>query len=173
MSTVAFIRSSLKQMHNMYNDAIGDLTPGQMSWRANDKGHPISFILWHYVRTEDNIIQFVLQRKQTVWLEEGWDKKLGLDRVSQGTGMNLEDAQALRITSKDDFLQYMKAVWKATHEFLAAADDEFLERRTTVKPLGEMPIQNAIGNMCLTHGFTHAGEIAHLRGLMGLRGMAV
>jgi len=28
MSTVAFIRSSLKQMHNMYNDAIGDLTPG-------------------------------------------------------------------------------------------------------------------------------------------------
>jgi len=44
---------------------------------------------------------------------------------------------------------------------------------TTVKPLGEMPVQNAIGNMCLTHGFTHLGEIAHLRGLMGLKGMAV
>ena len=87
--------------------------------------------------------------------------------------MNLEDAQALRITSKDDFLQYTKAVWKATDEFLAEADDEFLQGRTTVKPLGEMPIQNAIGNMCLTHGFTHLGEIAHLRGLMGLRGMAV
>jgi hypothetical protein len=36
-----------------------------------------------------------------------------------------------------------------------------------------MPVQNAIGNMCLTHGFTHLGEIAHLRGLMGLKGMAV
>ncbi len=82
MSTVDFIRSSLKQMHNMYNDAIGDLTPGQMSWRANDKGHPISFILWHYVRTEDNIIQFVLQRKPTVWLEGGWDEKFGLHRTA-------------------------------------------------------------------------------------------
>ncbi len=173
MSTTEFIRSSLRQMHNTYDDAVGDLTLEQLNWRANDNGLPASFILWHYVRTEDNIIQFVLQRKQTVWLEEGWDKKLGLDRVSQGTGMNLEDAQALRITSKDDFLQYTKAVWKATDEFLAEADDEFLQGRTTVKPLGEMPIQNAIGNMCLTHGFTHLGEIAHLRGLMGLRGMAV
>jgi hypothetical protein len=129
MSTTEFIRSSLRQMHNTYNDAVRDLTPEQLHWRANDKGLPVSFILWHYVRTEDNIIQFVLQRKQTVWLKEGWDKKLVLDRVSQGTGMNLEDAQSLRIASKDDFLQYTKAVWKATDEFLAGADDEFLQGR--------------------------------------------
>jgi hypothetical protein len=68
MSTTEFIRSSLRQMHNTYNDAVRDLTPEQLHWRANDKGLPVSFILWHYVRTEDNIIQFVLQRKQTVWL---------------------------------------------------------------------------------------------------------
>jgi hypothetical protein len=67
----------------------------------------------------------------------------------------------------------MQAVWKATDDFLGSTDDEVLKQMTTVKPLGEMPIQNAIGNMCLTHGFTHLGEIAHLRGLMGLRGMAV
>jgi hypothetical protein len=172
MSTVEFIRSSLQQMHTMYDEAIGDLTGDQIHWRANDKGQPIAFILWHYVRTEDNIIQFVLQRKPTVWIEGGWDEKLGLDRISQGTGMSLQDAQALRI-SKDEFLGYMQAVWQATDEFLAAADDAFLLQTTTVKPLGEMPIQNAIGNMCLTHGFTHLGEIAHLRGLQGLRGMAV
>jgi hypothetical protein len=34
-----------------------------------------------------------------------------------------------------------------------------------------MPVQNALGNMCLTHGFTHMGEIAHIRGLLGLKGM--
>ena len=80
---------------------------------------------------------------------------------------------ALRIHSRDAFLEYMRAVWKATDEFLAAADDDFLAQTTTVKPLGEMPIRNAIGNMCLTHGFTHLGEIQHLRGLQGLRGMAI
>src|SRR2546428_13145512 len=102
MSTVAFIRSSLKQMHNMYNDAIGDLTPGQMSWRGNDKGHPISFILWHYVRREDNIIQFVLPRKPTVWLGGGWGEKFGLPRTAQGTGMFLQDPPTARPGTKGD-----------------------------------------------------------------------
>jgi len=173
VSTIDFIRSSLKQMHNTYDDAIADLTPDQMRWRANDNGHPISFILWHYVRTEDNIIQFVLQRKPTVWLEEGWDQKFNLHRTAQGTGMSLADAQGLRLEPKEDFQTYMKAVWNATDAYLASADDDFLQQKTTVKPLGEMPILNAIGNMCLTHGFTHIGEIAHLRGLQGLKGMAV
>jgi len=173
MSTVEFIRGSLKQMHNTYDDAIRELTAEQMSWRANDGGQPISFILWHYVRTEDNIIQFVLQRKPTVWLEGGWDEKFGLHRTAQGTGMSLSDAQNLRLEPKEDFQSYMNAVWDATDAYLAAADDEFLQQKTTVKPLGEMPIQSAIGNMCLTHGFMHLGEIAHLRGLQGLKGMAV
>lgn len=173
MSTIDFIRSSLRQMHGMYDDAIGDLTPDQLHWRANDNGHPISFILWHYVRTEDNIIQFVLQHKPTVWLEGGWNEKLGLDRISQGTGMSLQDAQALRLEPKEAFQAYTSAVWKATDDFLASRDDPYLQEKTSVKPLGDMPIQSAIGNMCLTHGFTHLGETAHVRGLMGLKGMAV
>lgn len=172
MSTIDFIRSSLKQMHSMYDDSIADLTPEQMVWRANDNGCPISFILWHYVRTEDNIIQFVLQRKPTVWMEGGWYEKFGLSKTAQGTGMSLEEAQALKLEPKGEFEKYMRDVWQTTDAFLATKDDAFLEETTLVKPLGEMPIRNAIGNMCLTHGFTHLGEIQHVRGLLGLRGMA-
>lgn len=171
MSTVEFIRGALRQLHHSYDDAIADLSPEQLHWRANEKGLAAAFILWHYVRTEDNIIQFVLQGKPTVWIEGGWDQKLALHRTAQGTGMTLEDAQNLRIRDKQAFLDYMQTVWKATDAFLASADDASLQQTTVVKPLGEMPVQNAIGNMCLTHGFTHLGEIAHLRGLMGLKGM--
>ena len=173
MSTVDFIRSSLRQLHNMYDEAIGDLSDEQLHWRANERGLPIAFLLWHYVRTEDNVIQFVLQRKPTVWLDGGWDQKFGLDRIAQGTGLSLQEAQALRINSKEDFLRYMQDLWKASDDLLAGIDDAYLERPITVKPLGEMPARNAIGNMCLTHGFTHLGEIAHVRGLQGLRGMAI
>ena len=171
MSTVDFIRGSLKQLHASYDEGIGDLSPEQLQWRATETGLPISFILWHYVRTEDNIIQFVLQRKPTVWIEQGWYDKLSLDRVAQGTGMSLAEAQDLRIASLDDWRGYQSAVWRATDQFLSGADEAMLERRTTVKPLGEMPVQNAIGMMCLTHGFTHLGEVQYIRGLMGLKGM--
>ena len=64
MSTLAdFIRSSMRQLHGSYNDAIGDLSLEQLHWRANDRGCPIAFVLWHYYRTEDNVIQF--ERKPT------------------------------------------------------------------------------------------------------------
>jgi hypothetical protein len=38
----------------------------------------------------------------------------------------------------------------------------------TVKPLGEMPAIRALGQVCMTHGFTHLGEIELMRTLMGL-----
>jgi hypothetical protein len=173
MSTIEFIHGSLKQMHASYDEAIADLTPEQLHWRATESGLPIAFILWHYVRTEDNIIQFVLQRKPTVWLAGGWNEKFALHGTAQGTGMSLEDAQNLRIDSLDEWRKYQSAVWAATDAYLAAGDDAMLMERTTVKPLGEMPVQSAIGMMCLTHGYTHLGEIQHVRGLLGLKGMAI
>lgn len=174
MSTlVDFFRSALRRLHGEYKDAIADLTASQIHWLANDRCLPIAFSLWHYYRTQDNVIQFVIQRKPTVWLEHAWNQKFGLDRIAQGTGMSLQDAQALRINSKEDFLAYIDAVAKATDEYLSTLHDEALEQKTIVKPLGEIPIRNAIGTMCLTHGFTHLGEIQHMRGLQGLRGMPV
>ena len=94
----------------------------------------------------------VLERVTAAPAHEFWPDGIGYDRVD---------------------LRGVVGHRQVTDAYLASADDEFLQQKTTVKPLGEMPIQSAIGNMCLTHGFTHLGEIAHLRGLMGLKGMAV
>jgi hypothetical protein len=173
MSTIDFIRGQLRNLHGQYDEAIKDLTDDQFLWRANDKGHPISFILWHYVRTEDNIINYVLQGKPTIWLEGGWNEKFGLHKAAQGTGMTLEEAQNLKITPKNDWQAYQSAVWAATDAFLDSANEATMQERVTVKPLGEMPRETAIGQVCLTHGFTHLGEIQHLRGLQGLKGMMV
>jgi hypothetical protein len=171
MSTVDFIAASLRQMHGWYDDATADLTDENLYWRAGDRGHPIAFILWHAVRTEDNVINFVIQHKPTVWIAEGWNEKFGLHKAAQGTGMSLEEAQNLRISPLGDWRAYQSDVWKATDEFLANLSDDALTELVTIKPVGEMPVQAAIGNMCLTHGFMHLGEIQHLRGLQGLKGM--
>src|SRR3990172_8660232 len=112
MSTIDFIRGGLRQLHTSFDDGVRDLTDEQLHWRANEHGLSAAFILWHYVRTEDNIIQYVLQGKPTVWIEGGWDVKLGLHRTAQGTGMALADAQDLRIADQAAFMDYMQAVWK-------------------------------------------------------------
>jgi hypothetical protein len=96
-----------------------------------------------------------------------------LDARSQGTGMTDEDASNFRISSLDEFRRYMTAVWAATDAYLAGLSPEETERSVTIKPVGEMSLVNALGGMCLTHGYRHLGEIEYARGLVGLKGATI
>ena len=172
MTLVEFIASELKRLHAMLDAATRDLTPEQ--WHAipgdNTNTNHIAFEVWHYTRTEDNIVRFILQgRRPTVWMEGGWAEKLGLPPMAQGTGMPAADAQALRIEDLAAFRGYIDAVYASTAEYLSNPDASTFDAPVTVKPLGEMPAIRALGQVCMTHGFTHLGEIELIRTLMGLR----
>ena len=171
MTTIAeFLQQALRNQHGQVDQAVQELTPEQLHWLPPDSPvNHIGFTLWHYVRTEDNIVQFILQnRKPTVWIEGGYVERFGLDRIAQGTGMSTEDAHALRLPPIDQWLEYQRAVWQATDGYLSSVDDEALERMVTVKPLPEMPARQALGGITLAHGHSHFGEICVMRVLQGL-----
>ena len=172
MTTIAeFLRDAHQRQHDSIDQAVRDLTPEQLHWVPPETAaNHIGFTLWHYVRTEDNIVQFILQdRKPTVWLDGGYHERFGLDRIAQGTGMSTEDANALRLPPMDDWLGYQQAVWQATDAYLAAADVERMERPVKVRPWPDaMPTGQALSVVTLTHGHAHLGEICVLRVLQGL-----
>ncbi len=165
-----FIRDGLRGQHAMIDQAVKDLTPEQLHWLPPDtKLNHIGNTLWHYVRTEDNVIQFVLQdRKPTVWVAGGYNEKFGLHKVAQGTGMSTDDAHAMRLPAMDEWMEYQQGVWQATDEYLANIDEAALEQVRTVNPFGELSAAAAISRTCLTHGHAHFGEICIMRGLQGL-----
>jgi hypothetical protein len=173
MSTKDVISESLRGLHSQWDEAVSDLTPEQLAWRPDgpgSQGNHIAFTTWHAVRTVDNVVRFILQdRRPTVWLEGGFDQKFGLDRIAQGTGMPPEQAAAFRLPALPDWMEYQRGVWKACEESLSNMSDADLEKPVTVRPLGEMPARRALMNVCVTHCFTHLGEVYHLRALMGLK----
>lgn len=170
MTNAELLRQALRNQHNQLDQAVRDLTPEQLHWTPpGTKANHIGFTLWHYVRTEDNIVQFILQgRTPTVWIAGGFFERFGLDRVAQGTGMPTADANALRLPPLAQWLEYQRAVWQATDGYLGSVKDEALEAAVTVKPLPEMPAQQALASICLGHGHSHFGEICMLRVLQGL-----
>jgi hypothetical protein len=165
-----FIRDSIHQQHEAWDKAISELTLDQLHFRPNGQGNHIGFIAWHYMRTEDNLVQFVFQnRKPTVWLEGGYDQQFGLPRTAQGTGMPAEEAAQMRLPSVEQWMTYQRAVWQATDGWLESVTEADLQRIVRIMPFGEIPVLTAVRIPIVNHGFTHLGQVQHLRKLQGLK----
>ena len=170
MTAVEFVHAELTRLHGLLDKAISDLTPEQLhKVPANHpKANTLAWVYFHYVRTEDNVVRYILQaRRPIVWAEGGYAEKLGLPPVAQGTGMSTAEAQALRLKDLGLFRDYVAKVWASTDEFLARIDPAALDATVTIKPLGEMPGIRALAQVCVSHGFTHIGEIELARTLVG------
>ncbi len=174
MDIIDFYRLEQKRVHDWTHRGISDLAPEEWHYTIEGNGNNIAFLVWHCVRTEDNILRFILQKRPTIWMDGNWHERLGLPPRVQGTGMPTEEARALRIADPALFIEYVEEVWREFEAYLAAITDggaELSERVVTVKPLGDMPAVQAIGQVCISHNFIHCGEIALLRGAMGKRGL--
>lgn len=169
-----FIHQELRRLHGLLERATGDLSPEEWHATPSVASNSVAFIMWHYVRTEDNIVRFILQNRQpTVWAEGNWAEKLGLPPVAQGTGMSLADAQGLHLDDTDGFRRYMEQTWQSTDEYLANPDEAAFDTILTVRPLGEMPAIRALGQVCASHGFGHLGHIDMLRSFFGKPGVGI
>jgi hypothetical protein len=169
MTALELMKLELARLHGSYDKAFDGLTPDQIHLvpAGHPKANTIAWGVWHYVRTEDNVVRYILQnRRPIVWAEGGYADKLGLPPVAQGTGMTTQEAQALRIKDLALFREYMAKVWASTDEFLAKVDPAALDAMVTIKPLGEMPGIRALAQVCVSHGFMHVGELELARTLV-------
>lgn len=176
MNIIDFFRHEQKRLHQGLREAVKDLTTEEWNTVSSGNGNTIAFLFWHSVRTEDNILRFILQGRPPLWNEGKWAERLHLPARTQGTGMSTDDAQAIRINDTELFMTYVELVWREYETFLADITDGgavLSARMVTVKPLGEMPAILAIGQVCLTHIFSHYGEIALLRGQLEKQGMVL
>jgi hypothetical protein len=170
ITALEFIQGGLTMLHKNLDKQLEGISPEQLHAipGANPKANTIAWGLWHYTRTEDNVVQYILQNKKTpIWNEGGYAAKTGLPETGQGTGMSGAEAQALRIKDVAAFKEYMGKVWAATDALIAKNDPALLDRMVSVRPLGEMHAMRALGAVCLTHGTQHFGEMELARTLVG------
>ncbi len=173
MNINQYLTHFIGYLNKQYEEALTDLSDEQLYFLANDNCCHIAFHAWHFVRTEDNIINFVCQdRKPPVWIRQGLPEKWGLSRVAQGTGMQLAESRALRLPSRDAFVQYIRDVWTDIEPYLASSSNEELQSITRVQHWGELPKLQHIGQTIIAHGNGHLGQIMALRAIQGLRGDA-
>ena len=151
--------------------AANGLTVEQLCDTRGAATNSIGWDIWHVVRTIDNIVHFVFEREQPVWLRQSFDQRWELPKVDQGTGQDPDDAYSLRFPAPEEFNRYTRAVSEAVVPRIAAMSMEYLATPQFIRPWGEIPRMEAIGHGLIGHGNGHLGRVSLSRTLYGLKGL--
>ena len=158
----------MDSLHDGYIAALDDLDDDQLNWRYDDHSVSVGFHAWHYIRTKDNIVNFVCQdRKPPVWLRQGLNETWNFPRVAQGTDMERGEAQGLRIPSTADLIGYFNDVHEDVMGYLNTATDADLAETVRVVQFGHQAKSQQILQTCIAHGNGHLGQILNTRSVMG------
>ncbi len=173
MRTIGYLRSTTQELHKDLSAAVSGLSDEQLHFTPLGRGNHIAFIIWHCVKTEDAVVNALLQKKAPIWDAEGWGKKTGTDAKGQGTGMPQAQAAAVRIGSFSEFQKYMERAFRATEAYLDGLKEEELDEVRDMPVLGKRSLLQTMAGVVLQHGANHLGEIWYVKGLQGLKGSPI
>jgi hypothetical protein len=160
-----------QRLFTVSEQAVDGLSIEQFNDTFGEKTNSVGFDVWHIVRTVDNIIHFVFEREQPIWLQQRFDEQWNLPKVVQGTGQPSVDAFALRFPEPEEFKRYIRAVAAAVVPRIEAMPDEYLAGEVTIRPWGEVRRSEAIGWGFISHGNGHLGRVGLARTLWALPGL--
>jgi hypothetical protein len=161
----------VKRVLDYSSAGIVGLTVEQLCDTRGAVTNSIGWDVWHVVRTIDNIIHFVFERDQPVWLTGHFDEQWGLPRVGQGTGQDPNDAYSMAFPEAKELDRYIKTVRAAVVPRIEGMSMEYLATPMFIRPWGEIPRMEAIGHGLIGHGNGHLGRVSMSRSLFGLPGL--
>jgi len=167
MDTIAFIRQMVDGMHHQTNDSMKDTTVEQFNWAPPGTASPISAIFVHLLNGEDFFFQAVIRGKTKLWENGGWAEKTGV-KDTPNFGGNWEAFKQMTL-ALEPVLAYQRLVYAATDSYLDGLTPDELECK--VKFAGG---EHSVADMIIhttCHSLCHAGEIAALKGIQGVKGL--
>ena len=166
MQLTDVLRTQIETAHGTMMQVIEDLTDEQLHHCLPGATiNSIASVFVHIVIAEDRFTHTLLQGKPRLF-DDGWGERLGLtaaDRDHQFESFHMRDRAA--------FLDYTNAVFADTEKYLASAGSEDLDRLVKLRER-EMPVGVVLARLLAGHALQHTGEMAALKGAMGLKGLA-
>jgi hypothetical protein len=144
------------------NDVINKHVPGATVTS-------IASIYAHAVFSEDAIVNGMLQGKPPMFQSDGWEAKTGVSASGTQPSINPDWAKSVKMDFPK-FQEYAKQVFANTDAFIGGLSDADLERKVQT-PIGEQTVGWVVVSLLGTHFPQHAGEIAAVKGVQGLKGL--
>jgi hypothetical protein len=167
MDVKTYLKQQMANAHRQVEAVMKDVTEEQFNWLPPGTINPISAILVHVLAGEDFFIQTILQGKPRGWETQGWGAKIGI-QAPPGPGSSWEVFKTTRIPVAP-VLAYGKAIQAATDAYLDTLTAEELDRQVTFA--GRVVPAAEVLEILVVHIASHAGEMAAVKGMQGVKGL--
>lgn len=167
-SNAALLKSAYGFQHMFINMIIGDITQ-EVADRKVPGANILSVgaIIAHMAAAEDVMVHAIVRGQATVLSGGGHAAATG---ITPGGRPELNAAFGAKSYPVDALRGYANAVFQATEAFLAGATDADLAKEVE-GPMGKSPASQFLGGLVMGHLVAHAGEVAALKGVFGLKGL--
>jgi uncharacterized damage-inducible protein DinB len=169
MEVIEYIKGEMVSVRRSIERVMKDMPDEIFNWATPGTANTISATFVHLMNSEDHFIQEVLQGKPTVWESRGWSEKTGIQKPpSIGEDWSEYKRRQIQI---QPLMEYMAEVWAATDSYLASVTRDDLDRR-----LEFAGRERSVGDMLhlsIAQSYSHAGEIAALKGIQGIKGLPI
>ncbi len=174
---VTTLREVLSAGHRLLDATMADVGRDVAAWSPPGTALPIAACYAHVVVAEDGMVNGILKKGLPLFME-AWAGKTGLSALPPGpdpNGVAMPDWSGWARNVAVDVAplrRYATAVFAASDAFMGELADEDLSRPLdlTAIGLGMRTVGFLLTESLAPHPFVHAGEIACLKGLQGLKG---
>ncbi|WP_228992813.1 DUF664 domain-containing protein [Streptomyces sp. DH8] len=166
MNTAGMLAEAFDRIGEAVHAAVEGLAPEELDARVDPEANPISWLVWHLTRVQDDHIADAAGTGQ-IWLTEGWADRFALpfDAAATGYGQSPDEVAAVRVDSADLLLGYFDAVQERTLSFVKGLEGHALDR--VVDENWSPPVTlGARLISVIADDLQHAGQAAYVRGML-------
>ena len=151
-------------------DVLDGLTPEQATYRIDPDANPVSWLVWHLTRVQDDHVADAFGEPQ-VWTAGKWAARFGLpETTDHGYGHSREQVAmfADACSALDLLLAYHEVVYAQTVSLVSKVSDEDLDR--VVDERWSPPVTLGVRLVSvLDDDMQHVGQAAYVRGVVERR----
>jgi hypothetical protein len=150
---------------------LDGLTPEQAVYRIDPGANPVSWLVWHLTRVQDDHVADAFGQPQ-VWSAGSWAARFGLPPATTDHGYGHSRAQvdtfAEACSALDLLLAYHEVVYAQTVSLVSKVSDEDLDR--VVDERWTPPVTLGVRLVSvLDDDMQHVGQAAYVRGVVERR----
>lgn len=152
-------------------DVLSGLTPEQLTYRVAADANPVSWLIWHLTRVQDDHVAAAFGEKQ-VWSTGSWATRFGLPAGMTDHGYGHTSSQVATVAaataSASLLLEYHEATYAQSVKLVSEVADADLDRVVDTRWTPHVTLGVRLVSV-LDDDMQHVGQAAYVRGLLPKR----